>query len=191
MRIAVLAAVLMLAAPADPAVGRAPWLLFPIDVRRFDRISSPFGVRRLGGHRRLHRGVDLVAPAGSLVVAAREGTVTDAGRARAGGWAVARLPRHGFVAGGVGALVASVAIVLVSPLSLAGGERAQQGAALFAADLAAYRAAPPDLRSASLVAAATSGYEDRAFFRRPRWVPPLSPSGLIRAVARNLRGIPQ
>ena len=105
--------------------------------------------------------------------------------------AVARLPRHGVVAGAVGALVASVAIVLVSPLSLAGGERAQQGAALFAADLAAYRAAPPDLRSASLVAAATAGYEDRAFFRRPRWVPPLSPSGLIRAVARNLRGIPQ
>src|SRR3989442_14262362 len=86
MRIAVLAAVLMLAAPADPAVRRAPWLLFPIDVRRFDRISSPFGVRRLGGHRRLHRGVDLVAPAGSLVVAAREGTVTDPGPARASRW---------------------------------------------------------------------------------------------------------
>src|SRR2546427_324506 len=41
--------------------------------------------------------------------------------------ALARLPRRGVVAGGVGALVASVAIVLVSPLSLAGGERAQQG----------------------------------------------------------------
>src|SRR2546425_10754002 len=86
MRIAVLAAVLVLATPAEPAPRRAPWLLFPIDVRRFDRISSPFGVRRLGGHRRLHRGADLVAPAGSLVVAAREGTGTDAGRARACGW---------------------------------------------------------------------------------------------------------
>src|SRR2546425_13177093 len=99
MRIAVLAAVLMLAAPADPAVRRAPWLLFPIDVRRFDRISSPFGVRRLGGHRRLHRGVDLVAPAGSLVVAAREGTVTDAGRARACGWYVTMEHENGWRSG--------------------------------------------------------------------------------------------
>jgi Transglycosylase len=105
--------------------------------------------------------------------------------------AVARVPRNGVVAGGVGALVAAVAIVLVSPLSLAGRERAQAGEALFAADLAAYRAASPDVRSATLVTAAAAGYEDRAFFRRPRWVPPLSPSGLVRAVARNLRGIPQ
>src|SRR5207253_7760242 len=96
MRIAVLAAVLMLAAPADPAPRRAPWLLFPIDVRRFDRISSPFGVRRLDGHRRLHRGVDLVAPAGSWVVAAREGTVTDAGRAQACGWYVTMQHENGW-----------------------------------------------------------------------------------------------
>src|SRR5437868_3591394 len=105
--------------------------------------------------------------------------------------AFARVPRHGAVAGGVGALLASIAIVLVSPLSLAGGVRGQEGASLFAADLAVYRAAPPDIRSASLVAAAAAGYEDRAFFRRPRWIPPLSPSGLVRAVVRNLRGIPQ
>ena len=105
--------------------------------------------------------------------------------------AFARVPRRGAVAGGVGALIASIAIVFVSPLSLAGGARAQEGAALFAADLAAYRAAPPDARSASLVAAAAAGYEDRAFFRRPGWIPPLSPSGLVRAVVRNLRGIPQ
>ena len=71
MRIAVLAAVLI-AFPADPAPRRSPWLLFPIDVRRFDHVSSKFGVRRLDGHRRLHRGVDLVAPSGSWVVAARE-----------------------------------------------------------------------------------------------------------------------
>src|SRR5437588_821712 len=105
--------------------------------------------------------------------------------------AFARVPRHGAVAGGVGALLASIAIVLVSPLSLAGGVRGQEGASLFAADLAVYRAAPPDIRSASLVAAAAAGYEDRAFFRRPGWIPPLSPSGLVRAVVRNLRGIPQ
>src|SRR5207253_10441925 len=74
---------------------------------------------------------------------------------------------------------------------LAGGGRGQEGESLFAADLAVYRAAPPDIRWASLVAAAAAGYEDRAFFRRPRWIPPLSPSGLVRAVVRNLRGIPQ
>src|SRR2546427_543281 len=79
----------------------------------------------------------------------------------------------------------------VPPWASSGRSGAPPGAAIFAADLAAYRAAPPDLRSASLVAAATAGYEDRAFFRRPRWVPPLSPSGLIRAVVQNLRGIPQ
>jgi murein DD-endopeptidase MepM/ murein hydrolase activator NlpD len=88
MRIAVFAAVLMSTLSADPAPRRAPWLLFPIDVRRFDHVSSTFGVRRLEGHRRLHRGVDLVAPSGSWVVAAREGKVADAGRARACGWYV-------------------------------------------------------------------------------------------------------
>jgi murein DD-endopeptidase MepM/ murein hydrolase activator NlpD len=88
MRIAVLAAVLVLAAPADAVPRRSPWLLFPIDVRRFEQVSSPFGIRRLEGHRKLHRGVDLVAPSGSWVVAAREGKVTDAGRARACGWYV-------------------------------------------------------------------------------------------------------
>ncbi len=88
MRIALLAAVLILAAPADAAPRRSPWLLFPIDVRRFDHVSSPFGIRRLQGHRNLHRGVDLVAPTGSWVVAAREGTVADAGRAPACGWYV-------------------------------------------------------------------------------------------------------
>jgi murein DD-endopeptidase MepM/ murein hydrolase activator NlpD len=88
MRIAVLAAVLMLAAPADPAPSRRPWLLFPIDVRRFDHLSSHFGMRRMQGRRSLHRGIDLVAPPGSWVVAAREGRVADAGRARACGWFV-------------------------------------------------------------------------------------------------------
>jgi len=96
MRIAVLAAVLVLAAPAESAPRRAPWLLFPIDVRRFDRVSSPFGVRRLGRRRELHRGVDLVAPPGSWVVAAREGTVTDAGRARACGWYVTMRHENGW-----------------------------------------------------------------------------------------------
>src|SRR5205823_7841429 len=72
-----------------------------------------------------------------------------------------------------------------------GGQRSQEAAALFASDLAQYRGAPADLRTAPLVSAAAAGYEDRGFFRRPRWMPPLSPSGLARAVVRNLRGIPQ
>ena len=88
MRIVVIAAVLMLALPADTKPRREPWLLFPIDVRRFEHLSSKFGMRKLQGHRKLHRGVDLVAPPGSWVVAAREGKVTDAGRARACGWYV-------------------------------------------------------------------------------------------------------
>src|SRR5256885_10793708 len=70
------------------AAHRKPWLFFPIDVRRFDRVSSKYGVRRMKGHKELHRGVDLVAPAGSSVVAAREGRVADVGHARACGWDV-------------------------------------------------------------------------------------------------------
>lgn len=88
MRIAVPLAVLMLAAPLAAKPQRSPWLLFPVDVRRFEHVSSKFGMRRMQGGRRLHRGVDLVAPPGSYVVAAREGLVADAGRARACGWYV-------------------------------------------------------------------------------------------------------
>ena len=90
-----------------------------------------------------------------------------------------------------GALVACFASALVAPLALAGGVRVQQAAALFRADLETYRAAPEDLRASPLVCVAAAGYEDRKLFDRPRWVPPLSPTGLARAVARNLRGIPE
>ncbi len=103
----------------------------------------------------------------------------------------ARVSWRGIVAGVCGAGVTCLAIALASPLSLAGGARVQQAVALFAADLAQYRAAAPDLRSAPLVSAAAAGYEDRAFFHRPRWVPPLSLPGIARAVVRNLRGIQQ
>jgi len=83
------ALVLLLASfAASPRVTRTPWLLFPIDVRRFDHVSSKFGMRRMEGTRKMHRGVDLVAPRGSWVVAAREGRVADAGRSRACGWYV-------------------------------------------------------------------------------------------------------
>src|SRR5579859_6980328 len=71
-----------------PAAQRQPWLLFPLDVRRFEHVSSKFGMRRMEGHKKLHRGVDLVAPRGSWVVAAREGKIADAGHAKACGWYV-------------------------------------------------------------------------------------------------------
>jgi murein DD-endopeptidase MepM/ murein hydrolase activator NlpD len=91
VRTAAILAVLILLAPllaqAKPQA-RKPWLLFPLDVRRFDHVSSKFGLRRMQGRRKLHRGVDLVAPPGSWVVAAREGRVKDTGRARACGWYV-------------------------------------------------------------------------------------------------------
>ena len=96
MRTALLAAVLILVSPADAAPRRSPWLLFPIDVRRFEHLSSPFGIRKLQGHRSLHRGVDLVAPPGSWVVAAREGTVADAGRTRSCGWFVTVAHENGW-----------------------------------------------------------------------------------------------
>jgi murein DD-endopeptidase MepM/ murein hydrolase activator NlpD len=79
---------LLVSFAATPRTTRQPWLLFPIDVRRFEHVSSKFGLRRLEGHRKLHKGVDLVAPSGSYVVAAREGVVADAGRAKACGWYV-------------------------------------------------------------------------------------------------------
>ncbi len=90
-----------------------------------------------------------------------------------------------------GALLIALAVAAVSPLLLAGGARVQKAAALFDVDLSAYRAAPLELRAASLVSAAAAGYEDRALFSRPRLLPPLSPPGLLRALGRNLRGIPE
>ena len=93
MRTAAFAAALVLLAPLHPGAQaakprRTPWLLFPLDVRKFEHVSSKFGLRRMEGHRKLHKGVDLVAPPGSWVVAAREGRVADTGRAAACGWYV-------------------------------------------------------------------------------------------------------
>jgi murein DD-endopeptidase MepM/ murein hydrolase activator NlpD len=97
MRLAALAVASLLLAPGavlaskrPPAAARprSPWLLFPIDVRRFEHVSSRFGIRKLAGHKSLHRGVDLVAPSGSWVVAAREGRIAESGRERACGYFV-------------------------------------------------------------------------------------------------------
>ena len=88
-------------------------------------------------------------------------------------------------------MAAAAGAGLVAPLALAGGVRVQQAAALFREELAQYRAADADLRASLLVSAAAAGYEDRGLFHRPSWLPPLSPAGLLRAVVRNLRGIPE
>jgi len=103
----------------------------------------------------------------------------------------ARVSRAGLLAAIAGALAATLALALVSPLSLMGGTQAQDAAILFALDLRAFRESPAEIRAAPLVSAAAAGYEDRSFFSRPSWVPPLSPTGVARAVVRNLRGIPQ
>jgi murein DD-endopeptidase MepM/ murein hydrolase activator NlpD len=72
---------------APPRV-RDPWLLFPVDLRAFERVSSQFGMRKLHARSAHHGGVDLKAPSGSWVVAAREGRVTSVGRDRMCGWFV-------------------------------------------------------------------------------------------------------
>jgi murein DD-endopeptidase MepM/ murein hydrolase activator NlpD len=93
--VVVLALLAPLLAEAKPQA-RKPWLLFPLDVRRFDHVSSKFGQRRMQGRRKLHRGVDLVAPRGSWVVAAREGRVKETGHARACGWFVSMVHDNGW-----------------------------------------------------------------------------------------------
>jgi murein DD-endopeptidase MepM/ murein hydrolase activator NlpD len=59
------------------------------------RLSSPFGVRRdpLDGHSRQHLGIDLAAPEGSPIHAAREGVVRFAGKA--GGYGQLVIVDHG------------------------------------------------------------------------------------------------
>lgn len=99
--------------------------------------------------------------------------------------------RRFLAAGLAGAAVATMAVALWWPLSLAGGARVQEASAVFLADLEQFRAASPDLRASGLVSAAAAGYEDRRFFRRPCWLPPISPTGVLRALGRNLRGIPE
>jgi len=105
-------------------------------------------------------------------------------------WAI--LPPWGrrLAAGAAGALATASLVWLVSPLAFS-GEKAHRAAALFQQDLDQYRAAPTGERESPLVSAAAAGYEDRDFFIRPAWVPPISPTGLARAVMRNLRGIPE
>ena len=114
------------------------------------------------------------------------GASTSAGAGRDSFSAALRAP----LAVALGATLCLVAATLAAPL-LVGGASAQEAAARFRDELAQYRAAAPGLRAPPLVTLAAAGYEDRGLFHRPRWLPPLSPTGLLRAVARNLRGVPE
>ncbi len=87
----------------------------------------------------------------------------------------------------VGALSAFVVGICVSPLWLV-EDRAEIVAAKaqLESDLAAI---PADaMTGRSTLDYALAGYEDRGFFTRPTSVPPVSPTGLARAVIRNIGG---
>src|SRR5260221_6889774 len=92
------------------------------------------------------------------------------------------------VAAASAALVA-LTVALVSPLSLTPAGR--EAAAMFTGDLRDFRAAPAESREAALVSLAAAAYEDRGLGTRPHWLPPVSPRGLVRALVRNLRGVPE
>lgn len=73
------------AAPT-PKKERRPFLLFPLWVD-FTGIKSRFGSRRIDGKREFHSGVDMGAPYGSPIYAAREGVVSRVGfQKRAGNY---------------------------------------------------------------------------------------------------------
>ena len=88
-----------------------------------------------------------------------------------------------------GAELVATVVALISPLTLTPAGR--QASTVFLSDLQEYRAAPAELREAALVSQAAAAYEDRGLFTRPRWLPPISARGVLRAIARNLRGIPE
>ena len=67
---------------------RKGWLLLPLWPGRFRGITSRFGRRKWGRRTEFHRGVDLAAPRGSFVVAARGGRVTHVAYDRRCGWYV-------------------------------------------------------------------------------------------------------
>lgn len=98
---------------ADPAAGA--WI-HPVE----GRVSSPFGPRRLEGEAeaRLHAGLDIAAPTGTPIRAARGGTVTFAGRR--GGYGNTVVIEHG---GGLSTLYAHAASI-----DVAEGDRVRAGA---------------------------------------------------------------
>jgi hypothetical protein len=91
-----------------------------------------------------------------------------------------------------GAAGATCVVGLIAPqllLRQLPGASAAQDALL--EDLESLRAAEPALRPPRAMLLAATAYEDRGYFARPWWLPPLSPTGLVRAALRNLRGIPE
>lgn len=101
------------AGAADPLKG--PWVT-PVD----GRVSSAFGPRKLAdeAHARQHHGLDIAAPTGTPIRAARGGTVSFAGRR--GGYGNTVVVDHG---GGVSTLYAHAATIDVKQ-----GDRVRAGA---------------------------------------------------------------
>jgi len=56
-------------------------------------------------------------------------------------------------------------------------------------DLQQLRLMPGGRYKGTLLLAATVAYEDRSYMIRPRWLPPLSPVGIARALIKNLQGV--
>lgn len=96
---------------------------------------------------------------------------------------------RGLLALTLGAAAVAAIAASVQPLAFVRADprvRAAQGR--FVADLTCYRARPLDFDQLRTLRWAATAYEDRAYFSRPRWVPPVSPAGLGRALVLNLRG---
>ena len=88
------------------------------------------------------------------------------------------------------AVLLLVVLLLNEPLAPVIRSAAGRAAkARFEEDLAAVRAQPIDLEMFETLRYATVAYEDRAYFSRAGWVFPVSISGTLRAIWRNLSGI--
>lgn len=89
-----------------------------------------------------------------------------------------------------GAWVFTVAVMAIAPLAwIEHDQDVIRARAELRDDLEKYRAHPLDFQRLETLRWGTIAYEDRAYFDRWRTSPPISVSGLIRAVGRNLRGI--
>ena len=117
------------APPLGSAAGGAGWVR-PLPSGSYT-LSSPFGMRALGGRRRMHQGQDLAVPVGAPVYAAAAGTVVFAGNASGYGNLVTI--RH---PGGVTTLYGHLSAIRVRPgpiqagtlIGLSGGARGAPGA---------------------------------------------------------------
>lgn len=83
---------------------------------------------------------------------------------------------------GIGVLAAPLRPLEQDPVVSQARER-------FEVDLMDYRQQPIPFDTLPTLRAAIPAYEDRAFDDRPSWVPPVSPTGIARALVRNLQGV--